>query len=309
MPAALLLAAGIALAAGDGLAPVGKGYQTTAGGTSLVLRPAQVAAGYAATWRLLLSDSQTDAPIQSAQVDLAVYGPSERAAQGSAPQTVRARAGSFPGHYLAELKQPPIGRYAAMVTVAGSGAAEPEVMAVDGIEVVAPPSEPITPRPPGLWYWGGVAALLLLGYLIRSRIGKAAVAASVALLVAAGARAHDTSNPGDRVPGSQEDLAQELQFALGVRTQPVAVLTFEAPAGSGLAPRQGPGVPRSAIVERDGKKLVFVRLSPERFAAREVRLGWRGPGDAVAVTSGLQPGELVVIAGGAFMRNGGGQLP
>jgi cobalt-zinc-cadmium efflux system membrane fusion protein len=72
----------------------------------------------------------------------------------------------------------------------------------------------------------------------------------------------------------------------------------------GLAARQYPAVPRGAIVERNGKKLILVRLSPERFVAREATLGWTA-GDWVAVERGANPGEKVVIQGAAFLRNGG----
>jgi hypothetical protein len=154
-----------------------------------------------------------------------------------------------------------------------------------------------------------VALLLFSAVFVRS-LRRATVAACLCLFVAGGATAHDTSSLlSDRIPGSQVDLAQELQFALGIRTQPVVVMTFTPPAGVGLAARQAPGVPRSAVVERDGKKLAFVRIAPERFVARELSLGWPGQGDTVAVSSGLQPGERVVVAGAAFLRNGGGLLP
>jgi hypothetical protein len=56
-------------------------------------------------------------------------------------------------------------------------------------------------------------------------------------------------------------------------------------------------IARSAVFERDGKKLVFVHIAPERFQAREVVL-LEGFGPSVAVRSGLAPGERVVTAGG-----------
>ena len=119
-------------------------------------------------------------------------------------------------------------------------------------------------------------------------------------------RAHGADEAGLPIaPGSELGLGQEIQFALGLRTARVTVASFQPPPElSGAAPRSSPAVPRSAVVERDGKKLVFVRLAPERFVAREVTLGWSSGGQ-VAVEAGLQPGELAVVAGGAFLRNGG----
>jgi cobalt-zinc-cadmium efflux system membrane fusion protein len=56
-------------------------------------------------------------------------------------------------------------------------------------------------------------------------------------------------------------------------------------------------IPRSAVFEKDGRKLVFVHTTPERFTAREVSmvtiLGAR-----VAVTGDLAPGDRVVVSGG-----------
>ena len=56
-------------------------------------------------------------------------------------------------------------------------------------------------------------------------------------------------------------------------------------------------VPRSAVFEKDGRKLVFVHTAPERFTAREVTLG-TGIGARVAVTGDLAPGDRVVVTGG-----------
>jgi hypothetical protein len=56
-------------------------------------------------------------------------------------------------------------------------------------------------------------------------------------------------------------------------------------------------LPRSAVFEKDGRKLVFVHTSPERFTAREVTLG-TSLGARVAVTGDLAPGDRVVATGG-----------
>jgi len=56
-------------------------------------------------------------------------------------------------------------------------------------------------------------------------------------------------------------------------------------------------IPRSAVFEKDGRKLVFVHTAPERFTAREVTLG-TSLGVRVVVTGELTPGDRVVATGG-----------
>jgi hypothetical protein len=56
-------------------------------------------------------------------------------------------------------------------------------------------------------------------------------------------------------------------------------------------------IPRSAVFEKDGRKLVFVHTAPERFTAREVTLR-SSLGARVAVTGDLAPGDRVVATGG-----------
>lgn len=56
-------------------------------------------------------------------------------------------------------------------------------------------------------------------------------------------------------------------------------------------------IPRSAVFEKDGRKLVFVHTAPERFTTREVTLG-TSLGARVAVTGDLAPGDRVVATGG-----------
>ena len=56
-------------------------------------------------------------------------------------------------------------------------------------------------------------------------------------------------------------------------------------------------VPRSAVFEKDGRKLVFVHTAPERFTAREVTLG-ASLGSRVVITGELAPGDRVVVSGG-----------
>lgn len=61
-------------------------------------------------------------------------------------------------------------------------------------------------------------------------------------------------------------------------------------------------VPDDAVVESGGVTLVFVKVGPERFEAREVRLGARS-GHAREVLAGLRPSERVVVAGTYALRS------
>lgn len=56
-------------------------------------------------------------------------------------------------------------------------------------------------------------------------------------------------------------------------------------------------LPRSAVFEKDGRKLVFVHTAAERFIAREVMLG-TSLGARVVVTGDFTAGDRVVVSGG-----------
>jgi multidrug efflux pump subunit AcrA (membrane-fusion protein) len=60
-------------------------------------------------------------------------------------------------------------------------------------------------------------------------------------------------------------------------------------------------VPRSALVDQDGRQAVYVQLDGEHFASRPVRAGPRS-GDAVAIAQGLSPGERIVTRGAHLVR-------
>ena len=60
-------------------------------------------------------------------------------------------------------------------------------------------------------------------------------------------------------------------------------------------------IPRAAVLDNEGNKIVYVLLSGEEFERREVTLGDEY-GDRVAVLSGLNPGERVVTQGAYQIR-------
>lgn len=69
---------------------------------------------------------------------------------------------------------------------------------------------------------------------------------------------------------------------------------------TGSTPK-GPVVPKSAVVDDNGRPVAFVQTGGETFERRALTLGVR-EGDQVQVLSGLRPGERVVTQGGYEIR-------
>jgi multidrug efflux pump subunit AcrA (membrane-fusion protein) len=63
-----------------------------------------------------------------------------------------------------------------------------------------------------------------------------------------------------------------------------------------------PVVPRTALIENQGKTVVYVERSRGDFEEVPVQVAWQGP-DRVAIRSGLQAGDHVVVAGGMLLRS------
>jgi membrane fusion protein, heavy metal efflux system len=73
-----------------------------------------------------------------------------------------------------------------------------------------------------------------------------------------------------------------------------ANVSFYAPVQS------QPVVPASALVLKDDENQVFVETVPWTFEARDVDIGFQR-GDQVMLTSGVKPGERVVVRGGVLL--------
>lgn len=277
----------------DGLAPLRPGVAAAGVVLDLVLRPNPEGC------RLLLSDAESDAPVVGAKLSVTRFGPTDH-------PTIEATAaaGRYEGHYLLDRPEP--GETLAVAVARGGLPGDLFVLSAPVVEVaVAEVSRAPSLLPAAL----GLAVLALLVWRRRARTGRLG-ALVFALLAAGDARAHGGDAAGLPVaPGTEVKLAQEIQFALGLRTARVEPATFLPPQASDqAAPRTYPSAMRSAVVERDGKKLIFIRVAPELFVAREVTLGWSN-GQNVAVEAGVQPGELAVVSGAGFLRNGGAALP
>ena len=102
-------------------------------------------------------------------------------------------------------------------------------------------------------------------------------------------------------------LTEQLLFDPHTLSAPLLV---RLPAGSGLragdlvelsigvgTANEALAVPRSAVVEINGQDVVFVQKTGESFTRRRVELG-DGNATHVAVTRGLEPGDMVVVEGG-----------
>jgi membrane fusion protein, heavy metal efflux system len=66
--------------------------------------------------------------------------------------------------------------------------------------------------------------------------------------------------------------------------------------------RETPALPVGAIIRDDGKNIVYVEQGKGRFEQREVMIGNRS-GDMVAVLSGVNIGERVVVDGAMLLRS------
>jgi membrane fusion protein, heavy metal efflux system len=94
------------------------------------------------------------------------------------------------------------------------------------------------------------------------------------------------------VPVIYEVTNADRQLAVG---QAVSVRLFTS------ASVMAPAVRESALVDDAGRPVVFVQLAGEAFARRPVTLGNR-QGEYVQVTSGVKPGERVVVKGAYLIR-------
>jgi len=68
------------------------------------------------------------------------------------------------------------------------------------------------------------------------------------------------------------------------------------------AMRETPALPVGAIIQDGGKSIIYIEQSRGRFEAREVVIGHRS-GGLVAIVSGAQPGERVVVDGVMLLRS------
>jgi RND family efflux transporter MFP subunit len=126
----------------------------------------------------------------------------------------------------------------------------------------------------------------------------------------AGATFTTAAYPGQEFRGTVVDIGAVINEATRAAT-----VVFQVPNG-GRALRIGMQanvrldagesvtammIPLSAVLDNEGKKIVYVLLSGEEFERREVSLG-DAYGDKVAVLSGLNKGERVITQGAYQIR-------
>lgn len=63
----------------------------------------------------------------------------------------------------------------------------------------------------------------------------------------------------------------------------------------------GPVVPRAALIDQDGRSVVYIQETGEHFSERLVQTGARA-GDQIAIEGGLRPGERIVVKGANLVR-------
>jgi len=62
-------------------------------------------------------------------------------------------------------------------------------------------------------------------------------------------------------------------------------------------PGQRPAIPRSAIINSGTRQVVYVATGNDKFEPRLITVGATGDSDLVEVTSGLDPGDRIVVSG------------
>lgn len=62
-------------------------------------------------------------------------------------------------------------------------------------------------------------------------------------------------------------------------------------------PGQRPAIPRSAIIDSGTRQVVYVATGDNKFEPRVIAVGATGDSDLVEVTSGLDPGDHIVVSG------------
>jgi len=115
------------------------------------------------------------------------------------------------------------------------------------------------------------------------------------------------SEPRDLLLAGGALLTERLIYDSDGLSAPISVLVeqdvglspgdlVELEVGVG-EPSERLAIPRSAVVEVSGQRVVFVQETGESFSRRRVTLGVRD-GRSVEVLSGIKPGEMVVTEGG-----------
>ncbi len=131
------------------------------------------------------------------------------------------------------------------------------------------------------------------------------------LVAGASAEVAAPAHPGVMLTAVVLDAGQEADAATGTFTITLAVNAHGLDLRPGMsatawiargAVREALVVPDAAIVDSNGFTLAFVKVSPEQFELREVRLGARS-GSTWEVLTGLVAGERVVVDGTYPLRS------
>jgi multidrug efflux pump subunit AcrA (membrane-fusion protein) len=79
------------------------------------------------------------------------------------------------------------------------------------------------------------------------------------------------------------------------------LVRVSVPAGDEFS---GVVIPRSGLIDQDGRMVVYVQVDGEHFQERLVRTGPQA-GNRVAIVDGLRPGERIVTRGAHLVRLAG----
>jgi membrane fusion protein, heavy metal efflux system len=105
---------------------------------------------------------------------------------------------------------------------------------------------------------------------------------------------------GEQLDPQTRTIPVRIELAnAGGKLKPEMYATVEIAAG---ASGQGIFIPQSAIQQVEGKNVVFVRQSAERFEPRPVQTGLTMDGH-IEITLGLKPGEQIVTSGSFTLKS------
>jgi len=105
---------------------------------------------------------------------------------------------------------------------------------------------------------------------------------------------------GDQLDAQTRTIPVRIELAnSGGRLKPEMYATVEIAAGSS---GQGIFIPQEAVQQVDGKSVVFVQKTDDRFEPRPIQTG-SAMDMRVEVTQGLKPGEQIVAAGSFTLKS------
>ena len=235
-----------------------------------------------------LTDLKTGKPVQKADVTLTVRSPN-----GAQTKIATAKVGKVTGIYVANLAIDSPGTYGIAFRVRNE--VMDETLELKGFEVAEKHAAEAEEESRG----PTVTFLMEQQWLVDMKLAAAVekefakpVASTGRIIPATNSRAIVSSPlPGKVTGGYIPRIGQQVYNERSVAMAP------EIPKAAEEAQvREATVIPKDAVLDREGKKFVYVLLSGEKFERRAVTVA-DGLGNFVGITSGLSTGDRVVSQG------------